>query len=132
MGSQTLTLIRGYSGSGKTTAARKLVEDTGCQHFEADMYFSLGGEYKFDPKLLKKAHQWCQDCTRVSLSMGKDVVVANTFTRLWEMQPYLDMGFPNIVVWRCSGNYQNIHDVPDHVVEQQKQRFEDYEGEVWV
>lgn len=47
----TLILIRGCPGSGKTTLAKKLVEnsDSKTKHFEADQYFTdASGNYKWD------------------------------------------------------------------------------------
>ena len=52
-----LFLVRGISGSGKTTFAKEL----GGVHFETDNYFMVDGEYKFDGTKLKEAHQWCQN-----------------------------------------------------------------------
>jgi predicted kinase len=82
-----LFLIRGISGSGKSTLTRKL----GFRCFEADQFFMKYGVYNFDPKKLSEAHQWCQDQTRKSLENGASVVVANTFTQRWEMEPYIKM-----------------------------------------
>jgi len=119
-----LTLIRGIPGSGKTTLAKSL----GIQnHFEADMFFISGGEYKFNPAKLKEAHAWCQSQTRNALARGEDVVTSNTFCRLWEMQAYLDMAKEygaEIEIKICSGDYVNVHGVPGDVVERMRRDFE--------
>ena len=83
---KTLILLRGLPGAGKSTVA-KLFGDV--SHYEADMYFMVNGEYKFDVTKLKDAHAWCQDM--VKMDMLKDVptiVVSNTFTQEWEMEAY--------------------------------------------
>ena len=54
---KVLFIVRGLPGSGKTTLAKSL----GSVHFEADMYFMEGNEYKFDITKIKKAHEWCQN-----------------------------------------------------------------------
>ena len=98
--------------------------------FEADDYWA---EREFDPKFLHLAHKECQENTKKALKDGADVVVANTFTRLWEMQPYIDMVEPDdLIVYRMTGDYGSIHSVPQKTINKMKQRFEDYEGETYV
>lgn len=60
---QILTLIRGISGSGKSTLANSLSEKTGSIHVEADQFFILNGEYKFDRSKLSEAHEKCYSDT---------------------------------------------------------------------
>lgn len=90
-----LTLIRGLPGSGKTTYAKCLLYVNGRQntlHIEADQWFEdAGGAYRFDASQLPKAHKWCQTHAEMSLKAGFNVIVSNTFTQIWEMQPYIDM-----------------------------------------
>ena len=124
-----LIIVRGPSGSGKTTFAKERFPDYNL--IEADMYFYRDGGYNFEAVKLKDAHEWCQCNTRGGLRVGKPYVVANTFTRLWEMQPYLDMGYPT-TVYRMTSQYQNVHSVPESVVQSMKDRMEDYEGEILV
>ena len=56
---------------------------------------------------------------------GNDVVVANTFVRVWEMKPYLDIGF-KVQVMVATGNFKSIHQVPGNVVRRMRDQFEDY------
>lgn len=120
---QELVLIRGVPGSGKSTLAKKL----GYAHFEADMYFELKGKYTFDASKLQEAHKWCQNEVYKTLKAGKSCVVSNTFVKRWEMQPYLDMAKKENIPVRiieATGNYKNVHGVPDEVIANMKQRWE--------
>ncbi len=119
-----LYCIRGASGAGKTTYAKSL----GLKHhFEADDYFMIDGVYCFLPQYLPQAHAQCLQKTKDAMQTGEDIVVANTFTRKWEFEPYLKLAAENgyeVEVKIMTGNYKNVHNVPDEVVAKQKARFE--------
>ena len=108
-------------------------------HYEADMYFEVqdkltrSWEYRFDPNRLKEAHETCHAKTLSSLGAGQDVIVSNTFTRVAEMQPYLNMANKlqaEIEIYEMSHEpvlekiQKNIHNVPDHVIEKMIDRWE--------
>ena len=120
-----LFLLRGLPGSGKSTLAKRICN----QHVEADMFFMEDGEYKFDATKLKQAHEWCKNRTEEWMKKGYNVVVSNTFTQEWEMQPYYDLAekygyrvYSLIVENRHGG--VNEHGVPADKLEQMKNRFE--------
>lgn len=123
----SLTLICGLPGSGKSTMARELFPNAVL--CEADQYFTKAdGTYAFNANDLPEAHRWCQNKAARALQEGRDVVVANTFTRRWEMQPYFDMADifgikPTVIT--ATGNYPNIHGVPPEAIERMRQRWED-------
>jgi predicted kinase len=131
---KNLYLLRGLPGSGKSTLANQI----GDTRFEADMYFiNENGEYLFNGADIKKAHQWCQ--SQVELAMiqnhithgldSSDIVVSNTFTQEWEMEPYYKLAetygyrvFSLIVENRHGG--ENIHGAPADKIQIMKDRFE--------
>lgn len=118
---QNLILIRGLPGSGKSTLAKQISLATCADHYEADQWFvsSETGEYIFVPEQLTAAHTMCQHRTKEALSKGKDVIVSNTFVKLWEMKSYLDMAKyyeVSVVILTCKGQYRNIHNVPENVI----------------
>lgn len=80
----------GSPGSGKNTMAKTLAAQ-GYEHFEAYIYFEVGGQYRYDASRIRHAHSWCQTMTRQALPAGKRVVVSNTFTQVREMGPYLSI-----------------------------------------
>lgn len=129
-----LVLVRGVSGSGKSTYARQLTPS----NFAADDFFEARGE--FDGSLLLVAHKTCQLLVEAALCAGTSpVAVHNTFVRLWELQPYLDMaqryGYAVRVVHVCSGlspeqlASRNTHGVPLPTIRRMVQNFEPFEGE---
>ena len=121
-----LFLLRGLPGSGKSTLAKSL----GGMHMEADKYFDYNGKYEFDASKIKNAHAWCQNATKVFMqNKRKKVVVSNTFTQEWEMQPYYELAqeygykvYCLIVENRHGG--VNEHGVPQEKLVQMKNRFE--------
>lgn len=128
---KTLYIVRGIPGSGKSTFAKSL----GGTHFETDEFFMVDGEYKFDPTKLKEAHRWCQDSVNTAMilnhtaGLNNRIVVSNTFTQEWEMEPYFQMAktydykvFTVIVENRHGG--VNTHGVPEDKLQMMKDRFE--------
>jgi len=122
-----IVLLRGVSGSGKSTFARVL----GGKHYEADMFFvDSDGVYKFNPKKLKEAHKWCHSSVELSMSNREDlIVVSNTFTQEWEMEDYYKLAetygyrvHSFIVENRHFG--ENVHGVPPEKLEAMAKRFE--------
>ncbi len=133
---RTLTLIRGISGCGKTTLARQLTLGGSRKLLAADDYFvGDDGVYHFDPSGLPKAHAWCQEEALSAMEQGLHVIVHNTFTQRWEMEPYLQMatqyGYQVTVASIYDGGLtdeelaeRNEHGVPLAGISQMRERFE--------
>mgnify|MGYP000892566540 CR=1 FL=1 len=129
-----LILVRGLPGSGKTTLSSVLLTHASGisgSVLSADDYFTNDkGEYLFDGSKLKEAHNDCQvRCAEMMKNGSFKIVVANTFTQEWEMEPYFKMAerykyrLHTIVVENRHGS-GNVHGVPDDKLNQMKDRFE--------
>lgn len=116
---KTVIILRGVSGSGKSTFAdylSKLSSDTiVCT---ADDYMMVNGEYKFDPKKLGFAHLSCQHKFIEALKNNVNlVIVANTNTAEKDVRVYLDeaktFGYQvfSLVIENRHGN-TDVHSVP--------------------
>ena len=124
-----LTIIRGLPASGKSTLAKKL----NCLHLEADMFFVHNELYCYDASKVEAAHLWCQRMALHSLLLGCDVVVSNTFTRKWELDPYFQIAKESgsrVEIYRTTGSYIGLHNVPTEVVEAMRSRFENVANEI--
>lgn len=130
MKTQTLYLVRGLPGSGKSTIARDLVDNGLADvQVEADMWmYNDRGEYEFSPSLVKHAHGRCQAAVRKCLRRGESVAVSNTFTQRWELQPYINMAeYFGVKVKEITarGEFGSIHNVPDDVIQAMRDRWQD-------
>lgn len=118
-----LVLLRGAPGSGKSTFAAVLARQ-GFLHLEADHWMINDRyEYEFNPNLLKYCHAQCLERTKVVLARDRNVVVANTFTRLWELEPYLQLSYRTTVM-KMEGIFTNVHGVPAEKVQAMRERYE--------
>lgn len=119
-----LTLIRGLPGSGKSTLAKQYA----ATHLEADMFFTdANGLYLFQPTLLKKAHQWCEQQCGALLKQNKSVVVSNTFVKQWEMQAYRQLAKKHgatLIIKTCTGKYPSIHNVPAATIKKMQRQWQ--------
>jgi predicted kinase len=122
---KTLYLLRGLPGSGKSTLATNLSPNV-C---EADMFFMRNGDYQFDVDSLPAAHFWCRNrCEGFMKSGVESVVVSNTLTSEYELDPYLEFakkyGYQvvSLIVENRHGN-SSVHDVPKETMDKMEQRL---------
>lgn len=142
---QTLILMQGPPGSGKSTKARELAaklpgtricstDDFHFVRFKEYKRFPLSAqvlqrdEYVFQHDMLAEYHQWNKHEVYHWLLQGCNVIVDNTNIRREHVRPYLEMAqllgvFVQVV--RCEGQFQNSHAVPSIVVERMRAEMED-------
>jgi predicted kinase len=128
-----LYILRGLSGAGKTAVASRLAA-TRCS--ADDWFYDEHGNYNFDPKFLKEAHASCQEKCREMLEASMPwVVVDNTFSTRWEMEPYFKMaqenGYNVSVISLWDGGLddeelaaRNSHGVPKETIRNMRARWE--------
>ena len=129
-----LFLITGAAGAGKSTLAEKLQENTNgliepiSEICEADeFWYILGkGKYAFNPKLLWKAHKWCQDNAKEIMMLGLNLIVSNTNIKPSDRKAYFDMadeyGY-KVVFIHLTTQFQNQHGVPEKSVENMRNNY---------
>ena len=130
---KNLILIRGISGSGKSTFAEEFLYTTSLI-ISTDDFFMVDGEYQFNPELLAENHDKCfkyveSEMLHPQQDICPNIVVHNTFTKAWEIEPYKELAskygynFYTIIVENRHKS-SSIHDVPDDIISKQKDRFE--------
>lgn len=130
-----LIIIRGLPGSGKSTLAHSAEQFIGCCAVEADNFHIIDNKYVYRPERARYAHEWCQSQAAFYLNQGKNVVVSNTSLTARAMNPYyelaLDFGADFEIV-NCTGNYDNIHDVPQDILDSMKEKWENFTTESYI
>lgn len=131
---ETLIVLRGISGSGKSTFTNMVKKSfPNLVHCSADFYFEGPGGYKFDASKLSEAHGQCfRTAIHAMIERASMVVVDNTNTTLIELAPYVQAGKAfgynvQIAQMICSpeqASQRNVHGVPSYSVNQQYSRFE--------
>ncbi len=127
---QSLILLRGLPGSGKSTLANVLSENGRYPVISVDDFFTdQHGNYQFEFEKNHFAYRQAEDNTLNALQAGAEkIFVANTFTMLWEMEPYFKLASEfNCKLFVATiekyHNGQNIHHVS---VEQLQKMAEKY------
>lgn len=138
---QKLILIRGIPGSGKSTYSNKIrahlikfgYDPNDIIQCEADMFFEDDeGNYNWDESKLGIAHKTCFNNAKNALSNHKIAIVSNTFVTRKSLKPYIKLASEmnaEVEVYRCTGNYQNVHNVPPEVVDNMRENFLPFDGE---
>ena len=133
MKTNRLLIIRSAPGGGKTTFVNKMIPN--ILHLENDMFHYHSGEYEYNQYKMKEAINWCVRTCEDALKNKMDVVVSNTFVRQTFVDKYKRLAEKygaQFIVYRMMGNFNNIHNVPQNVLDNMKNNFEDYPGEIKI
>lgn len=122
-----VVIMQAVPGSGKTTAVKKIVEESGdsVAVCSADFYHMRDGIYDFKMENLGKAHKECQESFRRYLDEGVNtVIVDNTNVKVSDVRFYVELarekGYgvkicrPN-TTWANNAEEcakRNVHNVP--------------------
>lgn len=131
MTAKKVVIMRGISGSGKSTYIKKHYPD--ALVCSADHFFEKDdGSYQFNAKQLGIAHGICMKKFKKALAHGTDlVVVDNTNTKAREFRPYLmaaqHAGY-EIEIVRLEtpvdvAAARNAHGVPEEAVQRMSDRM---------
>jgi len=146
-------ILRGVSGAGKSTYAKKLQEviwrfnskvrnlidwTKQCAIVSADNYFIRpDGLYDFNARVLRQAHEWCRK--EVERMMENDVqviILDNTNTQKWEYEKYAEIAKANgykikdKIIGKLDEESlkiyagRNAHGVPPEAIARMAKRFE--------
>ena len=132
-------ILSGIPGSGKTTWIKENFPSATV--VSADLFFTNDkGEYNWDSSKIKEAHQKCFNDFKTHISNVSVLVVDNTNTRLWEFEEYVKISketHSSLTVVRKSispeiAHFRCIHNVPLETIKRMENRFENFEGEIFV
>lgn len=124
-------MLRGLPGSGKTTLAGLLSEQGRYPVTSIDRFFTneQTGEYRFDHLQNHLAYKQCEAQTEACmLERAPKVLVDNTFTMEWEMEPYFKLAQKHsyrvfvITVENRHGG-RNVHGIPHEQLEKMAQKY---------
>ena len=121
-------ILRGVQGSGKSTLADDLLiaYPNGVAVSTDNFWLTPTGEYKFDPRKLKEAHQWCFDQFRMAVAADfKEIILDNTNIRVAHFEKYVEYaetyGYTVIVISISPDSVDNLverqaHGVPEDTI----------------
>jgi tRNA uridine 5-carbamoylmethylation protein Kti12 len=132
--SKRIVVLRGISGSGKSTVARQLAaNEPGAIIVSADDYFETPEGYKWAADKLNAAHGQCFRLFMAAIQADAPlIVVDNTNQTALEISPYMlaaqAYGYESAIVdVRCDPKVAAVratHGVPESVIEQMASRME--------
>jgi len=153
-----LYILRGLSGSGKSTYARGRWPDMQADRFRRDCgvpsfpvcvsidheFMDEAGEYEWDIKqLAPKIASANIRLVRLLRDGVETVIVDNTHSRLWEYHLALDLayafGYEDVIISLYDGGCTDeelfercVHNVPLEIIAGQRERWEPHPDEIVV
>jgi predicted kinase len=132
-----LVIMRGISGSGKSTRAREIEQEIYKGNIlSTDDHFMVNGEYKFNPAMLGEYHAKTLEKAKELLSKNRSVILDNTNTAKWHYAAYVEFakskGIPVFQEVLGDGGMtdeylaqRNLHGVPLEGIRRQIKSWED-------
>lgn len=128
--SGSIILLRGLPGSGKSTLAEILSESGKYPVYSIDDYFTDdNGIYSFNHLNNHLAYDVCQKRVLKEIKAGTEkILVDNTFTMKWEMDPYFKMAEENhyrifVITVENYHGHENIHGIPGEQMQKMNEKF---------
>lgn len=127
----SLILLRGLPGSGKTTLAKLLSENNTYPVFSVDDYFTneVTGEYIFNFQNNHLAYKKCEELTHDAMQQSiPKILVHNTFTLEWELEPYFKLAKKynyNLFVVTLENYHhnKNVHEVSEEQLQKMAEKY---------
>ena len=127
---KSLILLRGLPGSGKSTLAGVLSENGKYPVFAIDQYFTdADGLYDFNHLENHLAYEACEKKTLAAMKKFiAKIILDNTFTLDWEMEPYFKMAKENdyrvfvVTVENYHGS-KNIHGISEEQMRKMGEKY---------
>jgi predicted kinase len=125
-----LMILRGASGSGKSSLANFLVNNSKADaaYYEADLFMeNAQGQYEFKPEKLGYCHNKC--VAAVESSMVSElplIIISNTSTKERDFKAYIELAtkygykVTSLVVENRHGN-KDLHNVPEETLNRQEE-----------
>lgn len=126
-------ILSGAAGAGKSTLANKLKNNAPkyispiAEICEADDFFMVDGEYRFNHKMLFMAHRECQKKADNLMRNGENLIVSNTNIKSRDRNLYFqfakEYGY-KVVFIHLSSQFKSVHNVPEEVVKRMRDSYE--------